>query len=560
MQEQLDDFEVDADSVTKGTWTELSGVTGTRNGQKGSVTNDAGTHTDPVTGATVSNRGTYSWSVSPAGWKWVGADDYGSIIGLGSEIGLSDSYSIAVMNWDSSILTDGFGNTIGLSFAVGQNGVDGSNIANILISDTYVAPMKGAGSKVRTAFYLDISASFARVTTPFMFVTRNGAQVTLTLAGSVSDATQFRVVNNVLIGQRRFYELEWMLDGTETGLSAQVRFTGSDAVAPETVQFSGVIATTISTAGSSDFSIFDLALAAANKTTRKLAVAEAIAKILGTIPYITTTLGAVLGYGGFFELEEVRAAARYRNVGQPTIAIQDPLLFRVAAELDVGAAARRRDIERHEIGRTEGAPAFGEGGAIDDVLDVVSTGNALDPLGLHFPCCLKAAVERGRDGIDALAEVLKRRKAVLLDGVSKGALCIVEIGNGGSALGNPFPKVIPSVAEGANGLVGTGTRPERGERRDGLVSQAFELRPHFLELASGEDAARLAALRDLVGAVELVHVGLQLRRGVPPQGSGATDDVVLLFEQLVRLLGTAFRGHEVLDQCSTASSQGNRAQ
>ncbi len=316
VQAQLDDFEVDADSVTKGTWTEMSGVIGTRNGQKGTVTNDAGTHTDPVTGATVSNRGTYSWSVSPAGWKWVGADDYGSVVGLGSEIGLSDSYSIGVINWDSSILTDGSGNPIGLSFAVGQNGVDGSNIANILISDTYVAAKKGAGAKVRTAFYLDISASFARVTTPFMFVTRNGVLVALTVSGSVSDATQFRVVNNVLIGQRRFYELEWMLDGTETGISAQVRFTGPDAVASETVQFSGVIATKVSAAGSPDFSIFDLALATANKTTRRLAVAEAIARIFGSIPYVIEKTLALSG-GDYSTVQTANNGVGSGTVAEP---------------------------------------------------------------------------------------------------------------------------------------------------------------------------------------------------------------------------------------------------
>lgn len=33
---------------------------------------DTGSHTDPVTGATVPNAGKYQWSVSPAGWKWVG--------------------------------------------------------------------------------------------------------------------------------------------------------------------------------------------------------------------------------------------------------------------------------------------------------------------------------------------------------------------------------------------------------------------------------------------------------------------------------------------------------
>jgi lysophospholipase L1-like esterase len=57
----------------KGTWAELSAIVGTRNGQPGRVTGpDAGTHTDPVVGGTVANKGEYEWSTnSPGGWKWL---------------------------------------------------------------------------------------------------------------------------------------------------------------------------------------------------------------------------------------------------------------------------------------------------------------------------------------------------------------------------------------------------------------------------------------------------------------------------------------------------------
>lgn len=59
--------------VQKGTWSALSAVSGTRNGQPGRVFGpDAGTHTDPVVGGTASNMGEYAWSVSPAGWQRVG--------------------------------------------------------------------------------------------------------------------------------------------------------------------------------------------------------------------------------------------------------------------------------------------------------------------------------------------------------------------------------------------------------------------------------------------------------------------------------------------------------
>lgn len=52
------------------TWTVLSGLTGTRVGQPGQVMTGSGTHTDPVSGSTVPNKGEYRWSASPAGWRW----------------------------------------------------------------------------------------------------------------------------------------------------------------------------------------------------------------------------------------------------------------------------------------------------------------------------------------------------------------------------------------------------------------------------------------------------------------------------------------------------------
>lgn len=57
--------------VVKGTWAELSAITGTGEGQAGRVVGaDAGTHTDPVVGGTVDNLGEYAWSdTSPTGWE-----------------------------------------------------------------------------------------------------------------------------------------------------------------------------------------------------------------------------------------------------------------------------------------------------------------------------------------------------------------------------------------------------------------------------------------------------------------------------------------------------------
>jgi hypothetical protein len=63
-----------SDSIAEPTWSALSAITGTGAGQKAEVYADAGTHTDPVVGGTVANAGVYTWSTSPAGWKWISAD------------------------------------------------------------------------------------------------------------------------------------------------------------------------------------------------------------------------------------------------------------------------------------------------------------------------------------------------------------------------------------------------------------------------------------------------------------------------------------------------------
>jgi hypothetical protein len=60
--------------ITEDTWAHLSGITGTTIGEGAAVLNDSGMHTDPVVSGTVPNQGTYAWSASPAGWKWIAAE------------------------------------------------------------------------------------------------------------------------------------------------------------------------------------------------------------------------------------------------------------------------------------------------------------------------------------------------------------------------------------------------------------------------------------------------------------------------------------------------------
>ena len=68
---RVDEFAVDAGSITLATWAELDAVAGTRHGQRAEVTDDAGTHTDPVVSGTVANEGIYSWILPDEGWQRV---------------------------------------------------------------------------------------------------------------------------------------------------------------------------------------------------------------------------------------------------------------------------------------------------------------------------------------------------------------------------------------------------------------------------------------------------------------------------------------------------------
>lgn len=75
VQEQIDALAAGqaAGRITARTWSELSARTGA-SGVGADVIDDTGSHTDPVTGATVPNAGGYVWNESPAGWRWVRPD------------------------------------------------------------------------------------------------------------------------------------------------------------------------------------------------------------------------------------------------------------------------------------------------------------------------------------------------------------------------------------------------------------------------------------------------------------------------------------------------------
>jgi len=75
VQEQIDALAAGqaAGRITARTWSELSARTGA-SGVGADVIDDTGSHTDPVTAATVPNAGGYVWNESPAGWRWVRPD------------------------------------------------------------------------------------------------------------------------------------------------------------------------------------------------------------------------------------------------------------------------------------------------------------------------------------------------------------------------------------------------------------------------------------------------------------------------------------------------------
>ncbi len=95
-------------SLAYKTYAQLAAVTGTA-GQSAAVFNEAGTHVDPVTGATVSNTGIYGYSVSPAGWQWL--SNLGSVTLSGTETlsnkTLVDPAITGAIKEDVHTITDG---------------------------------------------------------------------------------------------------------------------------------------------------------------------------------------------------------------------------------------------------------------------------------------------------------------------------------------------------------------------------------------------------------------------------------------------------------------------
>ncbi|WP_411034542.1 hypothetical protein [Shinella sp. BYT-45] len=121
------------------TWAELSAVVGTAELQKGEVTDDAGTHTDPVTGLTVPNMGTYSWSASPAGWTRTGdyADPATAVEAkAAADVAATTAVGASVVAGEAGIWQLS-GNNLGVTFAISAD--DGKMPWGVLPDGSYYA-------------------------------------------------------------------------------------------------------------------------------------------------------------------------------------------------------------------------------------------------------------------------------------------------------------------------------------------------------------------------------------------------------------------------------------
>ena len=164
-----------AGTITKATWSELAGIIGDRNGQRGLVpTSDAGTHTDPVVGGTKANSGTFSWSVSPAGWQRIDAyQDVASLKG-----GVSTKYDtlaeiVSAASMPREVLSSSANlNTIilpGLYFGVSAGTMTGlpagleNGVAFFLFISVYDTGASGRFVPQKIARQSDLTRSFERV-------------------------------------------------------------------------------------------------------------------------------------------------------------------------------------------------------------------------------------------------------------------------------------------------------------------------------------------------------------------------------------------------------------
>jgi len=115
--------------VQVNTWAQLEAIPGTRAGQPGqAIGPDAGTHTDPVVGGIVPNKGKYTWSMAPAGWRWIA--DYQAV----TEETIDEVYdALATKANDSAVVK-----------LTGDQAVDG--VKTFSVPPTFPTPVAGTNN------------------------------------------------------------------------------------------------------------------------------------------------------------------------------------------------------------------------------------------------------------------------------------------------------------------------------------------------------------------------------------------------------------------------------
>ncbi|MCT7375477.1 hypothetical protein [Chelativorans salis] len=213
--------------------------------------------------------------------------------------------------FDSTAITDADGSRIGLSFAAGQNGVDGSTSAFIQIREKTGDISKLAGVKVTCQMIFEVSETFNPTITAFVTVIRGGVAVPLS-SGSASTTT-FSLDRSERIGNNLYRDVSFVLTGGESEIRPFVRPSGANAAGTETITYLShrlVVATVVS----STSALPEQALAAALQRTRKVSVDEAVGTALTPILYAQETILAEDGSG---DTTDFRTA--YNTLGSGTI-------------------------------------------------------------------------------------------------------------------------------------------------------------------------------------------------------------------------------------------------
>lgn len=151
-----------SDAIYSATWTELSASSGTFTGQGAFVTSDSGTHTDPVSGQSVSNAGQYKWT--GAAWQWLRADILALKADKSAVDAVAGKFGPTVRDDPLEVWIDGSQNVCFALYGSGTVGFLATRVGNHLVAKgpngEAVATGKLDVEGVYTQFQSDVSAQF----------------------------------------------------------------------------------------------------------------------------------------------------------------------------------------------------------------------------------------------------------------------------------------------------------------------------------------------------------------------------------------------------------------